>query len=290
MNYCKKSVRIVLALIFCFVFASATVSAETKKHDPKVVKCCVINGMIRAKMWQEVSKMFEKRTGIKVEVLSTGPKGIISKPFMRGEADLLTMHSSDSTTDLVVEGYGINIRPWARNDLVILGPPSDPAGIRGMKDGAEALKKIAETKSNILDTMGIGKREMAHKMWKKAGIRPRGDWVLKDEAPTRHLAPAYAAEKGAYLIYGRTPYMTKKIAFRDLEIMVEGDHEMRRPYMVMEANPVVFPHVNNKGAKMLSDYLLSEEVQTFLADFGKETNGGYPCYYQVWPYNQGEKN
>jgi len=180
-------------------------------------------------------------------VISTGPKGIISKPFMRGEADLLTMHSSDGTTDLVVEGYGVNIRPWARNDLVILGPPADPAGIRGMKDGAAALKKIAETKSKILDTMGLGKREMSHKMWKKAGIRPRGDWVLKDEAPTRHLAPAYAAEKGAYLIYGRMPYMTKKIAFRDLEIMVTGDPEMRRPYMVMEANPVVFPPGEPQG-------------------------------------------
>ena len=276
----------VIALMFCFVFTAAAVRAETKKHDLKVVKCCVINGMIRAKMWQEVSKMFEKKTGIKVEVISTGPKGIISKPFMRGEADLLTMHSSDGTTDLVVEGYGINIRPWARNDLVILGPPADPAGIRGMKDGAAALKKIAETKSKILDTMGLGKREMSHKMWKKAGIRPRGDWVLKDEAPTRHLAPAYAAEKGAYLIYGRMPYMTKKIAFRDLEIMVTGDPEMRRPYMVMEANPVVFPQVNHKGARLLSDYLLSEEAQTFLADFGKETNDGYPCFYPVWPYNQ----
>lgn len=259
------------------------------KHDPKVVKCCVINGMIRAKMWQEVSKMFEKKTGIKVEVVSTGPKGVISKPFRRGEADLLTMHSSDGTTDLVVEGYGVNIRPWARNDLVILGPPSDPAGIRGMKDGAAALRKIAETQSNWLDIMGLGKREMAHKLWKRANIRPRGDWVLKDEAPTRHLAPAYGAEKGAYLIYGRMPYMTQKIAFKDLEILVTGDPEMRRPYMVMEANPVTFPHVNHKGARMLSDFLLSEEVQTFLADFGKEMNEGYPCFYPVWPYNRNEK-
>jgi len=286
MNCWKKSMPMVIALIFCFAFNSVAVSAEAIKHDPKVVKCCVINGMVRAKMWQEVSRMFEKKSGIRVEVISTGPKGIISKPFMRGEADLLTMHSSDGTTDLVVEGYGTNIRPWARNELVILGPPADPAGIRGMKDGAAALKKIAETKSKILDTMGLGKREMAHKMWKKAGIRPRGDWVLKDEAPTRHLAPSYAAKNGAYLIYGRMPYMTQKIAFKNLEIMVTGDPEMRRPYMVMETNPVVFPHVNHKGARLLSDYLLSEEVQIFLADFGKETNDGYPCFYTVWPYNQ----
>jgi len=287
MNNWKKT-TLMTALMFFFVSAPAW-SAETMKHDPKVVKCCVINGMIRAKMWQAVAKMFEKKTGIRVEVVSTGPKGIISKPFRRGEADLLTMHSSDGTTDLVVEGYGVNIRPWARNDLVILGPPEDPAGIRGMKDGAAALRKIAETKSNWLDIMGLGKREMGHKMWKRANIRPRGDWVLKDEAPTRHLAPAYGAKKKAYLIYGRMPYMTKKIAFKDLEIMVTGDPEMRRPYMVMEANPTVFPHVNHKGARMLSDFLLSEEVQTFLADFGKEMNEGYPCFYPVWPYNQNEK-
>ena len=283
----KKGTLMIALLLFCF--SAAARGEETGRHDPNVVKCCVINGMVRTKMWQEVSKMFEKKTGMRVEIVSTGPKSIISKPFRRGEADLLTMHSSDGTTDLVVEGYGVNIRPWTRNDLVILGPPEDPAGIRGMKDGAAAFRKIAKTRSKYLDTMGLGKREMCFKLWKKAGIRPRGDWVLKDEAPHRHMAPGYAAKRGAYCVYGRTPYMTKKIAFKNLEIMVAGDPEMRRPYMVMEANPKVFPHVNHRGARMLSDFLLSQAAQTFLAEYGKEKNGGYPCFYPVWPYNHNAK-
>ena len=64
------------------------------------------------------------------------------------------MHSSDKTTDLVADGFGVNLRPWARNEHTIVGPASDPAGIRGMKDGADALKKIAEAHAPFVDFYG----------------------------------------------------------------------------------------------------------------------------------------
>ena len=79
------------------------------------------------------------------------------------------MHSSDQTTDLVADGFGANLRPWARNEHTIVGPPSDPARIRGMKDGAEALKKIANARASFVDFYGPGSRELAHKLWQRAG-------------------------------------------------------------------------------------------------------------------------
>ncbi len=252
--------------------------------DNNVVRACVIGGMTLTGLWDKVAEKFEAKTGYKVEVVSTGPRPKISKPFRKGEADLLTMHSGDITTDLVVEGYGINMRPWARNDLVLLGPPSDPAGIKGMKDGVKAFRRIAETKSNYLDGMGIGQREMAHMMWKKAKIKPIGDWVLKDESLKNRKMLVYASQHKAYAIFGRMPVVLNKISSGDLEIMVEGDPKMRRPYIVMEANPKVFPKVNQKGARALADFLLSPEIQNFLKEYGKERNNGFPFFYPAWPY------
>ncbi len=79
------------------------------------------------------------------------------------------MHGSIEATDLVANGYGTNLLPWARNEHVIVGPPDDPAGIRGMKDGAEALKKIAAARAPFVDFYGPGSRELAHRLWKRAG-------------------------------------------------------------------------------------------------------------------------
>ncbi len=288
-RYLKTHYGVYIGLL---LFSSLVLAATTYavQHNEKLivrktVRCCVIGGMTATTTWQKIAGMFEAETGYTVEVVSTGPRTKISKPFRRGAADLLTMHSGDITTNLIADGYGVNMRPWARNDIVILGPPADPAGIRGLQDGAEAFRRIAKTKSNYVDGMGAGKRDLCHKLWKKAGLRPIGSWVLKDGAFSRHRLLTYAAEKEAYVVFGRTPVKLHKIPYHDLQILVEGDPDMRRPYVVMEANPEFFKHTNYRGARALSDFLLSEKVQTFIAAYGKDKNDGYPYFYPVWPHD-----
>jgi len=75
-------------------------------------------------LWQEIAKMFEAQTGYRVEVVATGPRPILDTAMRAGKVDLLTMHSGDITTDLVADGFGINMRPWTRNELCIVGPVS----------------------------------------------------------------------------------------------------------------------------------------------------------------------
>ena len=251
--------------------------------DGKTIRALVIGGMTMTGLWPEIVERFEKKTGYKVVLVDTGPRPGLDKAFRQGKADLLTMHSGDITTDLLVDGYGVNMRPWARNDLVIYGPPSDPAHIKGMKNGAEALKKIAEAKAPFLDGLDVGGREMANKLWKKAGFKPTGSWIMRDDAPSAAEISRFASDKGAYLIMGRMPYLFEKDDFGNLVIMVEADPDMRRPYIVMEANPARFPEANHQGARALSDFLLSTEIQTFMKSFRAEEFGGIPLFYPVWP-------
>jgi tungstate transport system substrate-binding protein len=248
-----------------------------------IVRVLVIGGMTMTGFWQEISARFEKASGYKVLLVDTGPRPGLAEAFREGKADLLTMHSGDITTDLVVEGYGRNMRPWARNDLVILGPPEDPAHIRGLKDGAEAFRRIATAKAPFLDALDAGGREMAHKLWKKAHIKPRGSWILRDDSASAEGIPVFASERGAYVVFGRMPFLFEKIKFGQLQILVEGDPDMRRPYIVMEANKERFPGTNQEGAAALSTFLLSREAQSFMKEFRTKEFGEMPLFYPVWP-------
>jgi tungstate transport system substrate-binding protein len=260
--------------------ASCSRQAESPA-DPRVVRCAVIGGMTMTGLWPEIAKMFEAETGTRLEVVATGPRPILDEAMRAGKVDLLTMHSGDITTDLVADGFATNLRPWTRNELCIVGPPEDPAQIRGMTNGAAALRKIAEKQAKFVDFQGIGSRELAHNLWRLAGIEPKGDWVIKDDTISKFDILQFARSNHAYVVVGTIPAQMGKMYAQGMEILVKGDPVMRRPFVVMEANPKKFPQANHTGARALSDFLLSAKVQKFLLEFGTKTNGPGPLFYPV---------
>ncbi len=242
-------------LLGCLLLAQTALAASPDKANTEpasnqhTVRACVIGGMTMTGLWDVIVQRFEAKTGYRVELVASGPRPTISVPFRSGEADFLVMHAGDITTDLVADGYGINMRPCARNDLVIYGPAADPAGIRGLKDGAEALKRIAATQSTFLDVNSNGPREVGHTLWKRAGIRPSGEWFIQDEAPYAGNIPLFANERKAYFIFGRMPSVLQKHPFGNAQILLDQDPTMRRPYILMEANPARHPQVNHGGGQ-----------------------------------------
>lgn len=257
------------------------------KPSPDTVRCAVIGGMaFTTALWTAISEMFEAETDYGVVLTDTGQRNVLDATLREGRADLLTMHSGDVTTNLVADGYGTNMRPWTRNDLVIMGPPGDPAGIRGLKSGVEAFKRIAATESNFIDNRGNGPREVAHTLWAKARINAIGDWIVKEETDTHLDLLRFAEFHNAYIIVGRVPVVLGKLPSGNMEIMVEGDPLMRRPYIVMEANPLKCPDANFKGARALSDFLVSEKVQKLLLSHGKELCGGVIPFYPIAPWDE----
>jgi len=232
-------------------------------------------------LWPEIVKLFEAESGYRCQLVATGPRPEITEVFRAGKADLLTMHSGDITTDLVADGLAINMRPWTRNELSIVGPTSDPAHIRGMTNGAAALRAIAAAKARFVDFQGVGSRELAHNLWRAAGVEPKGDWVLKDDTVSKFDILQFARTNNAYVIVGYIPARLGKMNPAGMGILVQGDPLMRRPFIVMEANPKKFPHANHAGARALSDFLLSPKAQQFLAEFGQKTTGRGPLFHPV---------
>jgi tungstate transport system substrate-binding protein len=274
----KSWTRAALLSLLFLVSCSRRVEAPA---NPQVVRCAVIGGMTMTGLWPEIAKMFEAQTGYKVEVVVTGPRPDLDAAMRAGKVDLLTMHSGDITTDLVADGYGVNMRPWTRNELCIVGPPDDPAHVRGMTNGADALKKIAGSKSRFVDFQGIGSRELTHTLWRLSGLEPKGDWVLRDDTASKWDILQFARTNDAYVVVGYIPARLQKMNAGGMEILVKNDPVMRRPFIVMETNPKKVPQVNSAGARALSDFLLSAKVQNFLLEFGAQTNGSGPLFFPV---------
>jgi len=272
--------RLLSAAIAAVTLASSSCTPSPAPSKP-VIRVAVIGGMVMTGMWQGMAKQFETNTGYKVQLVAAGPKPVLVEAFHKGEADLLTMHSSDEATDLVADGYAVGMRPWARNELVIVGPPDDPAHVKGMTDGAAALQKIAAARAPFVDFHDPGSRQVAAKLWHKAGFEPQGDWVLKDESKIRQDVVTFAEKHHAYVIVGRIPVLKGKMESGSMQILVEGDPAMRRPFVVMVANAKRFPHANVAGARVLADYLTSAEGQQFLKDFAAKQPDGVPLFYPI---------
>jgi tungstate transport system substrate-binding protein len=263
------------------LLAVGLAGCATSAPENRVVRVAVIGGMMKTGLWPALTQRFEADTGYKVELTLSGNREVLAAGFREGEADLLTMHSGDISTDLVADGFGLNMRPWTRNEFVIIGPKSDPAGIRGLRDGALALARIAQAQAPFVDFQNIGTRELTMKLWKKANIRPQGDWLLKDESANSEEVMEFARKSKAYVVLGRIPVIQGFFSADGMEILVQGDPDMRRPFIVMQANPQKFPQTNAKGARALADYLLTTKTQNFLLQFGTNSPGGLPLFYPV---------
>ena len=256
--------------------------------DVRVVRVAVIGGMTReVDLWPTVAQRFEEKTGYRVELAATGTVEAIAEAFAAGAADLLVMHSSDTTTNLVADGYGVNLQPWTHNELVIVGPKTDPAGIQGLTDGVEALKRIAVAGelglARFVNLWGTGKSEVGQDLWSKTGIYPvNKTWFVRDASNSEGQQLVYTASLGnAYCLFGRVPVVTRKVNTGGLQIMVEGDQAMQRPFVVMEANPQRFPCANSVGARKLAAYLLSKEIQELLPQCRVDEFLGLPPFYPL---------
>ncbi len=217
---------------------------------------------------------FEKRCGCKVDVIAVGT-GKSLKLGEAGDVDVVFVHARDLEDRFVEAGHGVNRRDVMYNDFVLLGPPGDPAGIRGAGSAAEAMKKIAAAGSTFVsrgDESGTHQREK--ELWRAAGIAPMGKWYLQagqGMGEVIHMADqmrGYAlADRGTYIAYRKKT---------DLAVLNEGDPGLRNPYGVIAVNPAKHPHVKFGLAMKFIDFVTAEEGRRIIAEFRVD---GEPLFF-----------
>jgi len=218
---------------------------------------------------------FEKETGTRVRHVGAGT-GAALKIAEQGNVDLVMAHAKALEEKFIKDGYGTERIPLMYNDFVVLGPASDPAGIKGMKTGAEALKAIAAKRALFLtrgDKSGTHVAEMD--IWARAGIKPDGTWYVTFEKGSLGNVPTtkFADEKGAYVFMDRATYLALRKDI-NLVILVENDEALLNYISLIPVNPKKFPRVNYADATAFAKWLTDPaKGQKLIADFGKDKYG-----------------
>ena len=223
---------------------------------------------------------FEKIFNIKVDVIPVGT-GKALKLAENGDVDVTMVHARSLEDKFVAEGYGVNRRDVMYNDFVIIGPKSDPAGIKSAKTAVEAFKLIHQNKATFIsrgDRSGTHVKEL--NIWKKADIKPSGSWYLEAGKGMGEVL-TMTNEKMAYTMADRGTYLAfageKKI---NLPVLFEGDPILFNPYGIIAVNPDKHPHVNYIKAIALIGWMTSPEGQKIIKEFGKN-KFGQPLFVPV---------
>jgi tungstate transport system substrate-binding protein len=123
------------------------------------------------------------------------------------------------------------------NDFIIVGPPDDPAGIRGLTSATEALENIAES-GEIFISRGdnSGTDQLEKLLWTRTEITPEGQQWYQETGQGMGATLTIASEKMAYTITDRATFLARESTL-DLEILVEGDPALLNIYHVIQVNP-----------------------------------------------------
>jgi tungstate transport system substrate-binding protein len=221
----------------------------------------------------EILPHFEERYNTRVNVVAVGT-GQAMEMGKNGDADVLLVHAEATEIEFVEDGYGVDRHRVMYNDFVIAGPEDDPAGLKETtgSDAANALDIIKEKQalfSSRGDNSGTHMKEL--ELWQSAGVEPAGDWY-KSVGQGMGATLNFASEEKAYVLTDRATYLSMKDNL-DLDIAVEGDERMFNQYGVIKVNPEKHDGINKEGADRFVEWILSDEVQDMIAEFGKDKYG-----------------
>jgi len=219
-------------------------------------------------LFDHILPKFTQSTGIEVRVVAVGT-GQALKNARNGDGDVVLVHSKADEEKFVADGWGLKRHDVMYNDFAIVGPASDPAGIAGLKDPDQALKKIAEVEAPFAsrgDNSGTHKAEL--RLWKRTKVDPTkasGDWYLETGSGMGATLNT-AVGKHAYTLTDRGTWLGFANK-RNFKVLVEGDPQLFNQYGVTLVNPAKHPRVRTEKGQAFVDWLTGVEGQKAISNF-----------------------
>ncbi|MSP31483.1 MAG: extracellular solute-binding protein [Pseudolabrys sp.] len=255
--------RILLAALALGIAAAAPASAQEKSIVVSSTTSTQDSGL-----FGYILPLFKSKTGIDVKVVSQGT-GQALDTGRRGDADVVFVHAKSQEEKFVADGFGVKRFPVMYNDFMLIGPKSDPAGIKGSKDVGTALKTIMAKGAPFIsrgDKSGTHSAEI--NLWKASGVdieKEKGPWY-KSIGQGMGAALNTASASSAYVLADRGTWISFKNR-GDLIIAVEGDKRLFNQYGVMLVNPAKHPKVKKDFGQLFVDWLVSPEGQKAIANY-----------------------
>ena len=216
---------------------------------------------------------FTAETGVRVQVIAVGT-GQALKIASRGDADAVLVHAPALEARFLAEGYGKDHVCVAKNRFLIVGPPEDPAGVRGAEDAAEAFRRIYRAGAPFVsrgDNSGTHKKEL--ELWQATGLDPKGEPWYMESGSGMGATLTLASEKGAYTLTDRGTFLFMREKVRLAPLFDRDDPLMLNQYGYMRVNEERFPWVNSEAARALGAYLVRPDVQERIGAYLKDRFG-----------------
>ncbi len=244
---------------FLILLVSGTVYADS-------IICASTTSTENSGLFGHILPMFEKETGIAVKVVARGT-GAAIEMGRRGDADVVFVHAREQELQAVAEGFFVNRHDVMYNDFVIIGPPDDPASIKGVVSVVEGFKKIADQQASYVsrgDQSGTHTKELA--IWKQAGIHPTGQKWYLEVGQGMEKTQRIGNEKRAYVLTDRGTWLATKDQL-EMDILLEGDPALFNQYGIMAVNPEKHAHVKYDQAMKFIDWIISDKGQAAIDSF-----------------------
>jgi tungstate transport system substrate-binding protein len=252
--------RFALALLLALQ-ASAAIAQQ------KFITVASTTSTEQSGLFRHLLPLFTEKSGIEVRVVAVGT-GQALDIGRRGDADVVFVHARVLEEKFVAEGHGVRRFEVMYNDFVLVGPASDPAGIRGGKDALEGLRKIKIAQAPFVsrgDRSGTHAAELY--LWQAAGVdiaKEKGPWY-RDTGQGMGPALNTAAGMNAYVLADRGTWLSFKNR-ADLAVLVEGDRRLFNQYGIMLVNPQKHPSVKHELGQAFIDWVVSAEGQRAIAN------------------------
>ncbi len=256
-------------IVLCVVLSSAAGDSRAAEQG-EVLLMATTTSTDNTGLLDYLMPSFTAATGINIRWTSTGT-GKALKLGENCDVDVLLVHAPQAEKDFVAKGFGIDRKQIMYNDFVLIGPPEDPAGVKG-KTVTEALQAIISSNNVFVsrgDNSGTNKKEMT--LWKMADIptpeqepwyRQSGQGMLATINVATELQGYTLTDRGTYIKYesvaGGKPALV---------ILVEGDEVLLNQYSVIPVNSQHCPDVKFAKAKALSDWLAGDKAQQLIGEF-----------------------
>lgn len=266
----RKMVRVLSAILVVLLLSSAALAEER-------LRLATTTSTESSGLLKELLAPFEQKNNCRVDVIAVGT-GKALKLGETGDVDVVLVHARNLEDKFVADGFGVDRRDVMYNDFVILGPVSDPAGISGMRDVAEAFHKISVSQSVFVSRSDLsGTHSKEKEIWAASGVKPEGKGYLEAGLGMGEVINM-AGERQGYTLSDRGTWIAYQ-AKNNLKILLEGDKRLFNPYGVIGVNPAKHPHVKTALAKAFMDYLTSAEGRQRISSF--QVNG-QPLFF-VYP-------
>ncbi len=224
--------------------------------------------------------VFEKEYNCEVRVVAVG-SGQALEMGKNGDADVLMVHSPASEAQFVKDGYGTNRTSIMYNWFVVVGPNSDPAGVKNSTSTVDAFHRMYDNgtagKAKFVsraDNSGTYTKELSlwasvNSTWTKANVTGwDSSWYLQAENGMGAVLDM-CEEKNAYTLSDDATYYSRveQKLIPHLNITLTGDAKLKNQYSVILVNSTMWPHINKTLAKDFLDWITTKPGQDVIKSY-----------------------